>query len=94
MLDRNPRLNLASFLTTWMDPECEKLMMAAINKNHVDMDKGVRECKNGATSRVGRELSVASDPPAGSTSKGPNDDGASPNLHRFIFVAPVAPLGL
>ncbi|XLS49330.1 hypothetical protein HN51_010007 [Arachis hypogaea] len=59
MLDENPRLNLASFLTTWMDLECDKFMMAAIKKNHVDMDKGVRECKNGATSRVGREPGVS-----------------------------------
>uniref|UniRef100_A0A7C9AWB9 Glutamate decarboxylase n=1 Tax=Opuntia streptacantha TaxID=393608 RepID=A0A7C9AWB9_OPUST len=39
MLDGNPRLNLASFVTTWMEPECDKLMMAAINKNYVDMDE-------------------------------------------------------
>lgn len=39
MLDGAPRLNLASFVTTWMEPECEKLMMAAINKNYVDMDE-------------------------------------------------------
>jgi glutamate decarboxylase len=38
MLDGNPRLNLASFVTTWMEPECDKLIMAAINKNYVDMD--------------------------------------------------------
>ncbi|KAL5995446.1 group II decarboxylase [Asimina triloba] len=29
MLDGNPRLNLASFVTTWMEPECDKLMMDA-----------------------------------------------------------------
>ncbi|XP_040998267.1 glutamate decarboxylase-like [Juglans microcarpa x Juglans regia] len=39
MLDGTPRLNLASFVTTWMEPECEKLMMASINKNYVDMDE-------------------------------------------------------
>lgn len=39
MLDGNPRLNLASFVTTWMEPECEQLMMASINKNYVDMDE-------------------------------------------------------
>ncbi|KAL3824935.1 hypothetical protein ACJIZ3_020964 [Penstemon smallii] len=38
MLDGNPRLNLASFVTTWMEPECDKLIMASINKNYVDMD--------------------------------------------------------
>ncbi|VAI39317.1 unnamed protein product [Triticum turgidum subsp. durum] len=39
MLDGNPRLNLASFVTTWMERECEKLIMASINKNYVDMDE-------------------------------------------------------
>lgn len=39
MLDGNPRLNLASFVTTWMEEECEKLMMASVNKNYVDMDE-------------------------------------------------------
>ncbi|KNA05853.1 hypothetical protein SOVF_186450 [Spinacia oleracea] len=39
MLDGNPRLNLASFVTTWMEPECDKLVMAAMNKNYVDMDE-------------------------------------------------------
>ncbi|KAK4782431.1 hypothetical protein SAY86_016533 [Trapa natans] len=39
MLDGNPRLNLASFVTTWMEPECDKLIMASINKNYVDMDE-------------------------------------------------------
>uniref|UniRef100_A0A6N2KJE9 Glutamate decarboxylase n=1 Tax=Salix viminalis TaxID=40686 RepID=A0A6N2KJE9_SALVM len=29
MLDGNPRLNLASFVTTWMEPECDKLIMAS-----------------------------------------------------------------
>ncbi|KAJ6766768.1 GLUTAMATE DECARBOXYLASE [Salix purpurea] len=35
----NPRLNLASFVTTWMEPECDKLIMASVNKNYVDMDE-------------------------------------------------------
>lgn len=39
LLDGNPRLNLASFVTTWMEPECDKLIMESINKNYVDMDE-------------------------------------------------------
>lgn len=39
MLDGNPRLNLASFVTTWMEPECDKLIAASMNKNYVDMDE-------------------------------------------------------
>jgi glutamate decarboxylase len=39
MLDGNPRLNLASFVTTWMEPECDKLMQQALSKNYIDMDE-------------------------------------------------------
>ncbi|KAL6650795.1 hypothetical protein ACP70R_009720 [Stipagrostis hirtigluma subsp. patula] len=39
LLDSSPRLNLASFVTTWMEPECDKLMLEAINKNYADMDE-------------------------------------------------------
>ena len=39
MLDGTPGLNLASFVATWMEPECDKLIMASINKNYVDMDE-------------------------------------------------------
>ncbi|KAK6128211.1 hypothetical protein DH2020_038045 [Rehmannia glutinosa] len=46
MLDGNPRLNLASFVTTWMEPECDKLIMASINKNYVDMDEYPNRCVN------------------------------------------------
>ncbi|KAL3510284.1 hypothetical protein ACH5RR_029685 [Cinchona calisaya] len=38
-LDGNPRLNLASFVTTWMEPECDKLMIESMNKNYVDLDE-------------------------------------------------------
>ncbi|KAH7656140.1 Glutamate decarboxylase protein [Dioscorea alata] len=39
LLDTNPRLNLASFVTTWMEPECDKLILEAMNKNYADMDE-------------------------------------------------------
>ena len=39
LLDGTPRLNLASFVTTWMEPECDQLIMASLNKNYVDMDE-------------------------------------------------------
>lgn len=39
LLDSSPRLNLASFVTTWMEPECDKLIIEAINKNYADMDE-------------------------------------------------------
>lgn len=39
MLDGNPRLNLASFVTTWMEPECDKLIQESLSKNYIDMDE-------------------------------------------------------
>ncbi len=38
-LDGNPSLNLASFVTTWMEPQAEKLIMETINKNLVDQEE-------------------------------------------------------
>lgn len=38
-LDANPKLNLASFVTTSMEEECNELIMESINKNYVDMDE-------------------------------------------------------
>ncbi len=38
-IDGNPSLNLASFVTTWMDPNAEKLIIETINKNLVDQDE-------------------------------------------------------
>lgn len=35
-LDCNPALNLSSFVTTWMEPEAEKLIMDNIHKNFID----------------------------------------------------------
>lgn len=39
LLDFKPKLNLASFVTTLMEPESDKLIMESINKNYVDMDE-------------------------------------------------------
>jgi glutamate decarboxylase len=38
-LDGNPSLNLASFVTTWMEPEADKLLAETANKNLVDQDE-------------------------------------------------------
>ena len=36
MLDGNARLNLATFVTTWMEPQAEKLMAECFDKNMID----------------------------------------------------------
>jgi glutamate decarboxylase len=35
-LDGNPGLNLATFVTTWMEPEADKLIMENLHKNFID----------------------------------------------------------
>src|ERR1700747_1021488 len=39
ILDGNARLNLATFVTTWMDPEAEQLMTECAAKNMIDKDE-------------------------------------------------------
>ncbi len=39
MLDGSSRLNLATFVTTWMEPQAEKLMAETFDKNMVDRDE-------------------------------------------------------
>ena len=38
ILDGNARLNLATFVTTWMEPEAELLMAECAAKNMIDKD--------------------------------------------------------
>lgn len=38
-LDGNPPQNLASFVTTWMEPQADKLIKESINKNFIDHDE-------------------------------------------------------
>ena len=38
-MDGNPALNLATFVTTWMEPQAEKLILDTLNKNLVDQDE-------------------------------------------------------
>ena len=39
ILDGNARLNLATFVTTWMEPEAEELMASCSPKNMIDKDE-------------------------------------------------------
>jgi len=36
MLDGNARMNLATFVTTWMEPQGERLMSECFDKNMID----------------------------------------------------------
>src|SRR5512132_2592632 len=39
MLDGNARLNVATFVTTWMEPQAQKLMSECFDKNMIDKDE-------------------------------------------------------
>src|SRR5712675_246265 len=39
MLDGNARLNLATFVTTWMEPQAARLMLECADKNMIDKDE-------------------------------------------------------
>lgn len=39
MLDGNARLNLATFVTTWMEPQAERLMAECLDKDMIDKDE-------------------------------------------------------
>ncbi len=39
MLDGRPTLNLASFVTTWMEPQAKKLIAETLHKNHIDHEE-------------------------------------------------------
>ncbi|MEO6887095.1 MAG: glutamate decarboxylase [Jatrophihabitantaceae bacterium] len=39
LLDGSARLNLATFVTTWMEPQADKLMSECVDKNMIDKDE-------------------------------------------------------
>ena len=39
MLDGSARMNLATFVTTWMEPQADKLMAESVDKNMIDKDE-------------------------------------------------------
>jgi glutamate decarboxylase len=39
MLDGNARLNLATFVSTWMEPQAQRLMLECLDKNMIDKDE-------------------------------------------------------
>ena len=46
MLDGNARLNLATFVTTWMEPQARVLMAETFDKNMIDKDEYPRTAEH------------------------------------------------
>jgi len=75
-LDGNPALNLASFVTTWMEPEAQALATETLNRNFVDQDEypQTEEIHNRVVSMVGRLFNApAEGEPAGTATIGSSE---------------------
>src|SRR5260370_1930827 len=68
ILDGNARLNLATFVTTWMEPEAQTLMAECLEKNMIDKDKYPQTAE--LERRCVDILSSLWNPPAGSGAHG------------------------
>src|SRR4029077_14534301 len=75
ILDGNARLNLATFVTTWMEPEAEVLMAECSSKNMIDKDEypQTAELERGCVNI----LSSLWNAPAGGTATGCSTTGSS-----------------
>ncbi|KAI1266344.1 glutamate decarboxylase [Xylariaceae sp. FL1019] len=62
-LDGNPMLNLASFVTTYMEEEAEKLMAESFSKNFIDYEEYPQsaDIQNRCVSMIGRLFHAPSD---------------------------------
>src|SRR6201995_3188250 len=75
ILDGNARLNLATFVTTWMEPEAEELMAACSPKNMIDKDEYPQTAE--LEQRCVNILSHLWNAPAGSQATGCSTTGSS-----------------
>jgi len=63
LLDGNARLNLATFVTTWMEPQAERLMAECVDKNMIDKDEYPQTAElEGRCVRILSDLWHAPDP--------------------------------
>jgi glutamate decarboxylase len=75
ILDGNARLNLATFVTTWMEPEAELLMAECAAKNMIDKDEYPQTAE--LERRCVNILSSLWNAPAGSQATGCSTTGSS-----------------
>jgi glutamate decarboxylase len=75
ILDGNARLNLATFVTTWMEPEAEVLMAECAAKNMIDKDEYPQTAE--LERRCVNIISQLWNAPAGSTATGCSTTGSS-----------------
>lgn len=78
-LDGNPMLNLASFVTTFMEDEAEKLMTDAFSKNFIDYEEypQTAEIQNRCVNMIARLYNAPEDQEPGSNAVGTSTIGSS-----------------
>src|SRR6202789_2302945 len=82
ILDGNARLNLATFVTTWMEPQARQLMAECFDKNMIDKDEYPqtaeleRRCVN-ILANLWHAPAATSTAPAGSAATGCSTTGSS-----------------
>ncbi|MBO0810166.1 MAG: glutamate decarboxylase, partial [Actinobacteria bacterium] len=75
ILDGNARLNLATFVTTWMEPQAQQLMTECLDKNMIDKDEYPQTAE--LESRCVSILSDLWHAPAGGQATGCSTTGSS-----------------
>src|SRR4051794_35607594 len=75
MLDGNPRQDLATFVTTWMEPEARVLMEECADKNMIDKDEYPQTAE--LERRCVNILSALWNAPSGSDAVGCSTTGSS-----------------
>jgi glutamate decarboxylase len=75
MLEGNPRLNLATFCTTWLEPETRALLDEAVDRNIVDKDEYPQTAEIEA--RCVRMLADLWNAPGGASTVGTSTTGSS-----------------
>jgi glutamate decarboxylase len=75
ILDGNARLNLATFVTTWMEPQAQRLMAECLDKNMIDKDEYPQTAE--LESRCVSILAHLWHAPAGSAATGCSTTGSS-----------------
>ncbi|KAI2616282.1 glutamate decarboxylase [Hypoxylon sp. NC1633] len=78
-LDGNPMLNLASFVTTYMEEEAEKLMAESFSKNFIDYEEYPQsaDIQNRCVSMIGRLFNAPTDQEDGGGAVGTSCVGSS-----------------
>ncbi|QUC21879.1 uncharacterized protein UV8b_06120 [Ustilaginoidea virens] len=74
-LDNNPKLNLASFVTTYMEEEAEKLMADSLSKNFIDYEEYPQsaDIQNRCVNMIGKLFHAPSGTSVGTSSVGSSE---------------------